>query len=99
VGVAFAEHVDALTAIVNFGALSSFVLLHLAVINHYFFRQRSGDWLRHIAFPLLGMAIILFVLYEMDTAAKVMGACWLAIGIVYYSVLTFWFKKPVALEI
>jgi amino acid transporter len=99
VGVAFAEHVDALTAIVNFGALSSFVLLHLAVINHYFFRQRSGDWLRHIAFPLVGMAIILFVLYEMDTAAKVMGACWLAIGIVYYSVLTFWFKKPVALEI
>jgi amino acid transporter len=99
VGVVFAEHVDALTAIVNFGALSSFVLLHLAVINHYFFRQRSGDWLRHIAFPLVGMAIILFVLYEMDTAAKVMGACWLAIGIVYYSVLTFWFKKPVALEI
>jgi amino acid transporter len=99
VGVAFAEHVDALTAIVNFGALSSFVLLHLAVINHYFIRQRSGDWLRHIAFPLVGMAIILFVLYEMDTAAKVMGACWLAIGIVYYSVLTFWFKKPVALEI
>jgi amino acid transporter len=99
VGLVFAEHVDALTAIVNFGALSSFLLLHLAVINHYFFRQRSGDWLRHIAFPLVGMAIILFVLYEMDTAAKVMGACWLAIGIVYYSVLTFWFKKPVALEI
>jgi amino acid transporter len=99
VGVVFAEHVDALTAIVNFGALSSFVLLHLAVINHYFIRQRSGDWLRHIAFPLVGMAIILFVLYEMDTAAKVMGACWVAIGIVYYSVFTFWFKKPVALEI
>jgi amino acid transporter len=99
VGVAFSDRVDALTAIVNFGALSSFVLLHLSVINHYFVRQRSGDWLRHIVFPLVGMAIILFVLYEMDRTAKIMGACWLAIGIVYYTVLTFWFKKPVALEI
>lgn len=99
VGVAFSDRVDALTAIVNFGALSSFVLLHLSVINHYFVRQRSGDWLRHIVFPLVGMAIILFVLFEIDRIAKIMGACWLAIGVVYYAVLTFWFKKPVALEI
>ena len=98
VGVAFAERVDALTAIVNFGALSSFVLLHLSVINHYFVRQRSGDWLRHIVFPLVGMSIILFVLFEMDSTAKVLGACWLALGIVYYAVLTLWIKKPVAIE-
>ena len=75
------------------------MLLHLSVINHYFVRQRSGDWLRHIVFPLVGMAIILFVLFEMDRIAKIMGACWLAIGVVYYMVLTLWFKKPVALEI
>ena len=99
VGVAFSDHVDDLTAIVNFGALSSFVLLHLSVINHYFVRQRSGDWLRHIVFPLVGMAIILFVLFEMGWVAKIMGACWLAIGIAYYLVLILWIKKPVALEI
>lgn len=98
VGVLFAKRVDALTAIVNFGALSSFVLLHLSVINHYFVRQRSGNWLRHIVFPLVGMSIILYVLFEMDSTAKVLGACWLALGIVYYAVLTFWIKKPVALE-
>jgi amino acid transporter len=62
VGLFFASHLDDLAAIVNFGALTSFVLLHLAVINHYFLRQRSGDWLRHVVFPLLGMAIILYVL-------------------------------------
>jgi amino acid transporter len=99
VGVAFADRVDDLTAIVNFGALSSFVLLHLSVINHFFVRKRSGDWLRHVVFPLVGMAIILFVLFEMNRTAKIMGACWLVIGIVYYLVLTVWFKKPVALEI
>jgi amino acid transporter len=87
VGAFFFQWIDDLTRVVNFGALSGFVLLHLSVINHYFIRQRSGDWLRHLAFPLLGLAIILYVLYEMDRAAKILGACWIAVGALYYGVL------------
>ncbi len=99
VGLLFASRVDDLTRIVNFGALSGFVLLHLSVINHYFVRQRSGDWLRHLLFPLTGLLIIVYVLYEMDTAAKVLGGCWIAIGVVYYLALALRSKKPVSLEI
>jgi len=99
VGLLFAERVDDLTRIVNFGALSGFVLLHLSVISHYFYRRRSGDWLRHIVFPLTGLAIIIYVLYEMDGTAKVLGACWIAIGALYYLVLALRAKKAVALEI
>jgi amino acid transporter len=99
VGLVFAERVDDLTRVVNFGALTSFVLLHLSVINHYFFRQRSGDWLRHVVFPLAGLSIIVFVLYEMDRAAKILGACWIAIGVLYYLVLALRSKKPVVLEV
>jgi amino acid transporter len=99
VGLLFANRVDDLTLIVNFGALTGFVLLHLSVINHYLIRGRSGDWLRHLIFPVIGMLIIVYVLYEMDRAAKVLGLAWIAIGIVYYVVLTVWIKKPVALKI
>jgi amino acid transporter len=99
VGLLFANRVDDLTLIVNFGALTGFVLLHLSVINHYLIRQRSGDWLRHLIFPLIGMFIIVFVLYEMDRAAKILGLGWIVIGILYYLVLTLWIKKPVALKI
>jgi amino acid transporter len=99
VGLFFADRLDDLTRIVNFGALTGFVLLHLSVISHYFYRLRSGDWLRHIVFPLTGLAIIVYVLYEMDRAAKILGSCWIAIGVLYYLVLTFRSKKPVALEI
>jgi len=99
IGLMFATHLDQLAAIVNFGALTSFVLLHLSVINHYFIRQRSGDWLRHVLFPLIGMLIILYVLFEMDRAAKIMGAIWIAVGIIYYSVLTYWGRRAAALEI
>ena len=99
VGLFFSERVDDLTRVVNFGALTCFVLLHLSVINHYFHRQRSGDWLRHIVFPLIGLAIILYVLYEMDRAAKIWGACWIVVGVLYYLILALLSKKPVALEI
>ena len=93
VGLFFAARVDDLTQVVNFGALSGFVLLHLSVINHYLVRRGSGDWLRHFIFPFTGMAIILYVLYEMDRAAKILGACWIGIGLVYYAALALRSKK------
>jgi amino acid transporter len=99
VGLFFAERVDDLTSIVNFGALSGFLILHLAVVNHFFLRSRSRDWLRHVVCPVVGFAIIGYVLVEMDTAAKILGGCWIGIGIVYYLVLTFLIKKPVVLEV
>jgi amino acid transporter len=99
VGLSFAERLDDLSRVVNFGALTGFVLLHLSVISHYFFRQRSGDWLRHVIFPLTGSAILVYVLFEMDRAAKILGGCWIAIGVVYYLVVVLRSKKPLALEI
>jgi amino acid transporter len=99
VGLLFAERLDDLSRVVNFGALTGFVLLHISVISHYFFRQRSGDWLRHLMFPLTGLAIIVYVLFEMDRAAKILGGCWIAIGVLYYLVVVLRSKKPLALEI
>jgi len=99
VGEAFSTRLDDLTRIVNFGALTGFVLLHLSVINHFFIRERSGNWLRHLLFPVAGLIVIAYVLFEMDKAAKIMGACWIVCGIAYYLVLTFVIKKPVALDI
>ena len=98
VGLFFSHRLEDLSRIVNFGALTGFVLLHLAVINHFFIRQRSRDWLRHLIFPAIGLAVIGYVLFEMDATAKILGACWLGIGIVYYGILTV-MKKPATLDI
>jgi amino acid transporter len=98
-GLWFESRIDTLALIVNFGALTGFVLLHLSVINHYLIRGRSGDWLRHFIFPVIGLSIIVFVLYEMDRAAKLLGLAWILIGILYYLLLTMWIKKPAALKI
>jgi len=84
IGLFFAGHIDDLTRVVNFGALTSFALLHLAVAYHHLVRQRTGAWLRHLVFPLTGFAVILYVLYGMDHTAKILGGCWVAAGVVYY---------------
>jgi amino acid transporter len=89
VGLFFDRHIDALTSVVNFGALTSFALLHLALIHHYFIRQRSGAWVRDLICPLAGFTVIVYVLYGMDHAAKLLGASWIAIGIAYHLVQRF----------
>lgn len=83
----------------NFGALMGFLILHLSVINHYIIRQKSTAWVKHLLFPLVGLAIIGFVLYEMDIEAKILGLSWLAIGIVYYFVLRVILKRKPVLEL
>ena len=88
VGLFFAHRIDDLTRVVNFGALTSFALLHVAVAYHYFFRQRSGAWLRHLVCPLAGFGVILYVLYGMNPVAKILGGCWMGVGLLYYLVLT-----------
>jgi amino acid transporter len=97
VGLIFADRIDDLARVVNFGALTGFVLLHLSVINHYFVRERSGEWIKHLLFPLAGLLIIVYVLYEMDRSAKIIGACWIAIGGIYYLALGRKSNKPLAL--
>jgi drug/metabolite transporter (DMT)-like permease len=99
VGILCASHLDDLTRVVNFGALSGFLLLHAAVIHHYMIRGRSRAWLTHLAMPLAGLAVIGYVLYEMDSAAKIMGAVWIALGLVYFVVYTIVLKKPAAIDL
>jgi amino acid transporter len=96
--VGFIDNIDDLSRLVNFGALCSFLVLHVSVVNHYIVRQGSRDWLRHFVSPLLGMIVIGYVLVEMDQKAKLMGLCWLAVGVAYYLVMTQFLKKTPALQ-
>ena len=88
VGLLFSSRIDDLSRVVNFGALTSFALLHAAVTYHHFFRRRSGAWVRHLLCPIVGLIVILYVLAGMDRTAKILGGCWIALGILYYLVLS-----------
>lgn len=99
VGLAFADHLENLTRLVNFGALTGFLLLHLAVVNHFVVRDGSRAWFRYGIAPALGFAIIAFVVFEMDYLALIFGSLWLALGVLYYAVLRVVLRRSVALNV
>lgn len=79
----FINSVDTLTSLVNFGALSGFMLLHLTVINYYWRRQKSGQIVRHLLCPVVGFIIVAAIMYNMGVDAQKLGLIWIALGLVY----------------
>jgi hypothetical protein len=83
VALAMRNLVDELASIVNFGALSGFLLLHISVLAKFAFGQRSQDRITHWLVPLAGIAVVLAVFTGMSRLAMEVGISWLVIGGVY----------------
>ncbi|WP_329575425.1 APC family permease [Kitasatospora sp. NBC_01250] len=81
-GLSLVGQVALLSSLVNFGALFSFLLLHLSVACHFLLRKRQRTYGMHLVVPLLGFLIIGYVLAKASPHAQIGGACWLVIGIV-----------------
>jgi amino acid transporter len=83
------DGISLLSTLVNFGAMTAFLALHVAVVVHYVVRHHSRDWLRHLVFPLIGFLILLYVVINANIAAQVLGFVWLGVGaiilIVFYA--------------
>jgi amino acid transporter len=83
-----------LTTLVNFGALTAFLLLHVAVFVHYMIRRRSSDFLRHLVVPVCGIVILGYVVIKAKVTAQAVGLIWLGIGIVIMLVLLLTGRTP-----
>ncbi|MEU8171802.1 APC family permease [Microbispora hainanensis] len=76
------DGIGLLSSLVNFGAMTAFLALHVSVVVHYVVRNRSRDWWRHLVAPAIGFLILLYVVINASIAAQVLGFVWLAIGVV-----------------
>jgi amino acid transporter len=83
------NRLDDLASIVNFGALSGFLFLHVSVLRRFAFRQRSRAWLKAWVTPLAGIAVVLAVFSGMSALAAKVGTAWLAVGLLYGAALKF----------
>ncbi|WP_432168606.1 APC family permease [Streptomyces sp. bgisy031] len=79
-----ADGLDHLVSVVDIGALTAFVLLHASVVGWFVVRRGGGtfSWWRHLLVPVLGAAITVAVIVEASGTAQVVGAIWLAVGLV-----------------
>ena len=78
----------AISALVNFGALTAFLVLNFTVVWWFIVKQKSRRWFVHLVFPVLGFLILAVVLYNARAEAQLLGVVWLAVGIIAAVVLS-----------
>ena len=86
-GVFLVDQLELLTSMVNFGALTGFLALHVSVLVWFMARQKSRQWFSHLISPLIGFAIVGYVLLNTQTNAKIAGLIWLGVGVVMLIVI------------
>lgn len=89
-----ADGVALIAALINMGALFAFVMLHVSVISHYFVRNKSMDVGRHFVVPVIGIAILGYVIYSANIMAQRVGLIWLGIGVVALIIMYATGNKP-----
>jgi hypothetical protein len=88
------DGITLMSTLVNFGAMTAFLALHVSVFWHYVVRNGSRDWVRHVVFPLIGFLILLYVVINANVAAQRLGFVWLGIGVLILIVLYVSGRRP-----
>lgn len=78
-------HVELLANLVSFGALTGFIMVNVAVVAQFGIKGRSRRVLSHWVAPILGIAVLLWVMSGLLPLALEVGAGWLALGLAWYA--------------
>ncbi|WP_188042418.1 APC family permease [Microbacterium sp. ANT_H45B] len=92
----YADNLFGAASLTSFGAVTGFIMVNVAVIGHYFIRERrrsGGDVLRFLVMPLAGIAINVVLWIGIDTHAKLLGLAWLGVGVIYLGVISRGFRS------
>jgi len=87
---------DALFMVIVFGALIGFMGVNASTFAEYFVRRkmRSGiDWIRYVLFPLIGLAVCIYIFSGMAPIGKIVGGIWFVIGLIFLAVASRGFTK------
>ncbi len=94
--VALGLTVSTSTSFINFGAFTAFAFVNIAVIAQYL-RDRGTherSVLSWVVQPLVGLAVIVWLLFHLDRNALVLGVCWVVVGFVVLLFLTRGLRVP-----
>lgn len=78
---------DQLAELINYGAISGFIMLNLSVILYGARRLSDQDkprYIKYYVFPVIGMSVMLFIFMSMKHITLLFGSMWAIIGIVFY---------------
>jgi amino acid transporter len=90
IGITGTTEQELLTTLVTFGALTAYILLHVAVIAHFGVKLRSKRVFVHWVSPIVGIIVLGYALWNANENAKIIGVVWLLIGA---GIATYWHVK------
>lgn len=88
--IALGLSVSTSTSFINFGAFTAFAFVNISVIA-LFIRQRKThqrNWVSWVVQPLIGLAVIIWMLGHLDGKALTLGAVWVSLGFFWLLFLT-----------
>lgn len=95
----FTQGIQDLAELINFGALSAFIILNFTVIYYFVYKKKSKQYFKHLVLPLIGFIVIGVVWFSLSPQAMKLGAAWVVIGIILYNFITRIKKKDLNLEV
>jgi amino acid transporter len=84
IGLLAINSADLVTSMVTFGSLAAYCLLHVAVMRYFAGQGQRRRWFAHLISPLLGLAILLYTLWQTALPARIVGTIWLVVGVLIY---------------
>ncbi len=88
------DGISLLSTLVNFGALTAFLALHVSVVVHFVVRQGSSSYVKHLVVPVIGFVILAYVLVNAQLQAKWLGLIWFAAGLLVLAILVALGRRP-----
>lgn len=84
------------TSFINFGAFTAFAFVNISVVSQYL-RDRgttSRNPVTWVLMPLVGLAVVIWLMSNLDINALTVGGIWLLIGLAWLAYLTRGFQSP-----
>jgi putrescine importer len=81
--MAFVLGLEQVVSLINFGALTGFLVVHAAAISEGLRRhptRTAAVWLRHMLVPVVGAAFVATLLWSLSSTALLIGSAWLGVG-------------------
>lgn len=88
------DGITLLSTLVNFGAMTGFLVLHVSVVTHYLIRHKSRRYWSHLVAPVIGFLILAYVVVNAQVAAQKLGFVWFALGAVLLGGLVLTGRRP-----
>lgn len=95
-GIAILIDLGILFLIIVFGALIGFMCVNFSTFVEFFVKRkmRSGaNLIKYLLFPLIGLAICVYIFLGMDKMGQIVGASWFGLGIIFLAVVSRGFTK------